>query len=52
MELSINQNLILSVKTARQKYEQDLEAKKLLREKELLCLKLAEEMRENNESNQ
>ena len=50
MKLSINTNLILSTKIAGQKYRQNLEAKKLFREKEVLHLKLAEEMRENNES--
>ena len=47
MKFLINRNLVLSVKTARQKY-QDLEAKRLLREKESERIKLADEMRENN----
>ena len=47
MKFLINRNLVLSVKTARQKY-QDLEAKTLLREKESERIKLADEMRENN----
>ena len=47
MKFLINRNLVLSVKTARQKY-QDLEAKRLLREKESERIKLADEMKENN----
>ena len=47
MKFLINRNLVLSAKTARQKY-QDLEAKRLLREKESERIKLADEMRENN----
>ena len=50
MKFSINRNLILSVKTARQKYQQDLEAKRLLREKESERIKLADEMKEKNKS--
>ena len=47
MKFLINRNLVLSVKTARQKY-QELEAKRLLREKESERIKLADEMKENN----
>ena len=47
MKFLINRNLVLSAKTARQKY-QDLEAKRLLREKESERIKLADEMKENN----
>ena len=38
------------MKTARQKYQQDLEAKRLLREKESERIKLADEMKEKNKS--
>ena len=48
MKFSINRNLILSVKRTRQKYQQDLEAKRLLREKESERIKLADEMKEKN----
>ena len=50
MKFAINRNLILSVKTARQKYQQDLEAKRLLKEKESERIKLADEMKEENKS--
>ena len=47
MKFLINRNLVLSVKTARQKY-QDLEAKRLLREKESERIKLADKMKGKN----
>ena len=50
IKFSINRNLILSVKITRQEYQQDLEAKRLLREKESERIKLADEMKENNKS--
>ena len=50
MKFSINRNLILSVKTARQKYQQDLEAKRFFREKESERIKLADKMKEKNKS--
>ena len=50
MKFSINRDLILSVKTARQKYQQDQEAKRLLKEKESERIKLADEMKEENKS--
>ena len=50
IKFSIKKKLILSVKTARQKYQQDLEAKRLLREKESERIKLADEMKEKNKS--
>ena len=50
MKVSINRNLILSVKTAWQKYNQDLEAKTLLREEKSQSIRLAEEVREKNKS--
>ena len=50
MKFSINRNLTLSVKTARQKYQQDLEAKRLLREKESERIKLVDELKEKNKS--
>ena len=49
MKFSISRNLILSVKMAWQKYRQDIEAKRLLREKESERIKLADIMKEKNE---
>ena len=48
MKFSINRNLILSVKMAWKNYWHDLEAKRLLREKESERIKLAEGMKEKN----
>ena len=43
MKFSININLILSVKMARQKYQQDLEVRRLLKEKKSERIELADE---------
>lgn len=48
MKFSISRNLILSVKSARQKYQQDLEAKRLLQGKEAQRLRLEKERREED----
>ena len=50
MKFQINRNLISSVKMARQKYQKDLEAKRLLKEKESERIKLANELKEKKKS--
>ena len=48
MKFSININLILSVKMVRQKYQQDLEVRRLLREKKSERIELADEKKRIN----
>ena len=48
MKFSVNINLILSVKMARQKYQQDLEVKRLLREKESERIELVDKKKRIN----